>query len=389
VSPSFFRFWGDFGSLKNLAQLRWETATMLANGSQCSLGDQMHPRGRLVPEVYERIGQAYAAVAEREPWCVDAAPVTEIAVLIDDSREEFGIATAPDAVWGVTRILMETQCQFDLIDAQSPLDKYRLVILPDNRDIDGLLVKKIRAFIQRGGALFVEGLAAYSPTTGGFLMSELGITYAGMSPHSVNYLQMEGAFCGAVPDMPCVVRYPLVQVVPADGTMIRARTLTPYLERTPEHFTSHRHAPWGMTSPYPALVQRAHVIYSAAPICAAYHRDADTNNRLVFARCLDELLPRRLVQVEGLPMLEASLLRQGDRLVLHLVHFAANRRGTAPEVIEVIPPLASIPVQIRCAARPKRVYLAPSRQELEFGFPDGYVRVVVPTIDIHQMVVVE
>jgi hypothetical protein len=45
------------------------------------IGDQLHPAGRIDQDVYDLIGEVYAEVEEKEPWCEGAKAVTEIAVL--------------------------------------------------------------------------------------------------------------------------------------------------------------------------------------------------------------------------------------------------------------------------------------------------------------------
>ena len=58
---TFHTPWGDFHSIKNLSALEYECFLMLAMGAQCSVDDQLHPRGRRCPFTYgliERRGQA-------------------------------------------------------------------------------------------------------------------------------------------------------------------------------------------------------------------------------------------------------------------------------------------------------------------------------------------
>ncbi len=390
VSPAFFRFWADFGSLKNEQQLRWETATMLANGSMCSLGDQMHPRSRLEPAVYERIGRVFGEVARREEWCRGAAPMAEIAVLADDDRTDYGIAKAADSVWGAMRMLVETHAQFDIVDRLADFTRYALLILPDNRDIDAALAARIQAFLDGGGRVLASGTSSLAPAGGDFLLPGLGATYEGPTPCSANYIRMrpEAGPCAA-PDMPLVVRYPCVRIRARPGAEVLADLVPPYFERTPEHFTSHHQSPWTRAAGSPAIIRHGRAIYVAAPIFDAYHRDADTHYRLIFESCLNRLLPRRIAHVDGMPMLEVSVHRQGARTVVHLVNYAANKRGRAPETIEAIPTLRDIPLRLRSDAPPASVRVAPSGEAVPFQHTDGYVSITVPTVDIHQIVVIE
>ena len=71
---------GHFNSYKPQAALEYECFNMLAHGAKCSVGDQLHPRGRLDAATYELIGSVYEQVEAREPWCEGAVPVTDIGV---------------------------------------------------------------------------------------------------------------------------------------------------------------------------------------------------------------------------------------------------------------------------------------------------------------------
>lgn len=51
----FHTSWGDFHSMKNKEALEYECFRMLAYNSKCLIGDQLHPDGRISPEVYDLI----------------------------------------------------------------------------------------------------------------------------------------------------------------------------------------------------------------------------------------------------------------------------------------------------------------------------------------------
>ena len=66
MTGKFHTTWGEFGGIKHPNALRYECAAMLANGSKCSVGDQLHPDGELDESTYELIGKAYAEVEQKE-----------------------------------------------------------------------------------------------------------------------------------------------------------------------------------------------------------------------------------------------------------------------------------------------------------------------------------
>jgi len=72
MTGRFHQSWGDFGGIRPLHSLLFDCYNSIANGGTCSIGDHMHPRGRLEPEVYNLIGQAYSRTEALDPWTEDA-----------------------------------------------------------------------------------------------------------------------------------------------------------------------------------------------------------------------------------------------------------------------------------------------------------------------------
>jgi len=104
-------------------------------------------------------------------------------------------------------------------------------------------------------------------------------------------------------------------------------------------------------------------------------------------------------EVDGLLQIQATLFRQGKRLVLHLLN-APGPQGYPPNTIrwweyytpsgrqtEDIAP--AIDTRVRLRGEFATVYLAPGRQTLRTTFVNGFTEVVVPRLDTHLMVVAE
>ena len=121
MTGRFHTSWGDFHSLKNPAALQFECFQMLALGAKCSVGDQLHPSGRIDPATYDLIGGVYAEVERKEPWCRGARPVVDIGVF---APEEFIGGRTPPPAMGVTRILQEA-CLLYTSDAAD--DRYKVL----------------------------------------------------------------------------------------------------------------------------------------------------------------------------------------------------------------------------------------------------------------------
>jgi hypothetical protein len=165
MTGKFHTSWGDFCSFKNQPALEFECFQMIANGAACSIGDQLHPRGRLSGPVYDLIGKVYGSVEAKEPWCVGAQALADIAVFnleavgTDDSK----VDTAHS---GALRMLLEGHYQFDFVDHLADWTRYRVVVLPDRVVMNEALAAKTRAYLAGGGKIIAShrSMSARPPT---------------------------------------------------------------------------------------------------------------------------------------------------------------------------------------------------------------------------------
>jgi hypothetical protein len=72
-----------------------------------------------------------------------------------------------------------------------------------------------------------------------------------------------------------------------------------------------------------------------------------------------------------------------------VLHYLPQRRHPGFDTLEDIIPLHDIQLRVRLERPPSAVYLAPSRQPLDFSTADGRTCVIVPEISGHAMVVFE
>ena len=76
--------------------------------------------------------------------------------------------------------------------------------------------------------------------------------------------------------------------------------------------------------------------------------------------------------------------------MVHALSYVPERRGRNTDMIEEPVELRDVRLSLRTDGRkPRRVYLAPREQPLEFQMKDGYVTANVPVVPGYAMVVVE
>ena len=76
-------------------------------------------------------------------------------------------------------------------------------------------------------------------------------------------------------------------------------------------------------------------------------------------------------------------------MVNHLLFATPIKRGQKTEVIEDIIPLYNINVKIKTNKNVKRVYKAPSQEDIFYEFKDGILSYILDVLDCHQMIVID
>jgi len=377
----FHKSWADFGGLKPYAALEYETSLTMAQGAACSVGDQMHPRGVLDNAAYELIAKAYARVEAREPWLEGAVPLAQIGVL-QTSAESMRIED------GVTQMLIQLKHQFEIIAHDADFSRHELLILPDATQLLPETVKRLGTFLRRGGAMLATGTSGLWDA-GRQALPQLGIRPEGFSPFTASYVRFGEEIAAGIPDTDHVIYDRGLRVRATPGAEKLASVVEPYFERSWQRFCSHRQTPPDRISPYAAAVQRKNVGYIPFMVFDGYANHGNLACRWLVEKLLDRLLPEPLIRCKAPAMAEASVLRQGRRTIVHVLHYCPQRRTPTLDIVEDIVPLLDVEISLMAKRKPVRVYLAPERKPLEFSHVGGRTRVVVPRIDGHAMVVFE
>lgn len=392
MTGKFHATWGHFNSFKNRAALEYEALVGPANGASVSIGDQLHPRGALCPETYERIGRVYGMLQEREPWYIDAEPVTEVAVFNTEACEPTSGVRLEQAVTGAARILIEGHHQFDVVDAEMDWSHYSVLLLPDKVRLDALLASKVQAFVGGGGRVLATHRSGESAGGHpGFVLPEWPVDLIGEQSMSPDFILALGPLASGLPKVPFVAYEPGVEVVPRPNSEVLADAYLPYFERTYAHFCSHAHAPVDRKASYPAAVQRDNVVYLSHPHCTAYLVHGQSEDAQIVRNALELLLPVPLLRSDAPSTCHITLNRQSSlgRWIVHLLHYIPERRADSRDLIQDVIPLYNVRLSVRTPAPPSACYLAPCGSEVAAHWEGGRIEVVVPQVLGHQMVVLE
>jgi Hypothetical glycosyl hydrolase 6/Beta-galactosidase trimerisation domain len=386
MTGRFHRGWGDMASLKTEAALRYECCQMLMHGLSVSVGDLLPPSGVPTPGVYGLIGSVFSYLEDCQRHVAGGRPLAEVALLVDLQQGDVLGAE----VTGALRALQQLRQQFGVVGRSADLDSYKVVVVPGSTTVDQALADKLVRYANSGGCIILAAAAAAGNAKGEELLRAFGWEIVGTAPFSTTFLRGVAQRSGEAPPLaPFGVRvhgesFVLDGTVPTEAMM---ELVFPYFERSYDAFSGHSYTPPAVGSGRGAVVRNNAVIVLAAPLFSAIAEEGNPEYRRIIGECLDALLPRPILRVDGPVHLETSVVETDDAFVVHLVSFLPSRLGRDLDLVYDPFPLVNVKVELRAQTSPTRVSLEPAGQELPFGYEGSYARTRVTVLDGHAMVV--
>ncbi|MDR0932330.1 MAG: beta-galactosidase trimerization domain-containing protein [Victivallales bacterium] len=399
MTGKFHTTWGEFGGFKHPNALRYECAAMIANGSKCSIGDQLHPDGKLDQSTYDMIGEAYADIEQKEPWCDNVKSLAELAIL--SAAGVSGKRELPSDV-GAARILLEAHIPFDVVDNGMDFDRYRFLLLPDEVSIDEELRLKLEAFIAKGGKLILSGGSGLDPKGEKFML-RLPFSDAGQSPYSIDYIEASNEFALDYIKTPFLMYVSSRRIKLSEGVSL-GKIYDPYFNRDVRHFCSHQHAPYQTeASGFDAGVMSGQILYFANPVFSIYRNVGPVVLRNFVTNAIRRFIGADLQLKTSLPSTgRVTLFDQvkEKRAVLHLLYANTIARGGGEvplpnnpyaggkmiEVIEELVPLHNVTVSVKLPHPVKSVRLVPQGEAVDYLEKDGRIEFTVSELLCHSMV---
>jgi hypothetical protein len=401
MTGKFQTMWGEFGGYKHPNALRYECAAMLAYGAKCSIGDQLHPDGKMDKSTYEIIGDAYSEVEKKEPWCRNVENIADIGLLWgtwpDALKHEMEAANT-----GACRLLLEGHFLFDVLDTKMDFSPYKVMILPDGISIDDSLKIKLDKFLVGGGKLFLTGKSGLD--TEGKFCFDVGADHFGANDCEPDYVLPVESLRPSFVDSPLVM-YRRAQKIKVTSGKSLGMVYDSYFNRTWNHFCSHQHTP-PQTQPngFDSGVLKGNILYLAHPVFTIYYGLGAVTYKDYISSSLKLLLGKDQSLSCTMPSTaRVSLMTQEKerRYILHLLYANTITRGGGIElsggalggktreinIIEELLPLRNIEVSLNLPKKVAQVTLEPQGEPISFTITEGRINLKIDSFTCHQMVV--
>jgi len=370
MTGKFHRGWGEFGAYKYKNALKYEAAQCLAFNAGFSVGDQLHPSGEMDSYTYENIGEANAYTKERELWrggeCV--AEVALYSPVGGNGRN------------GAARILFEEKILFDLIDEEEISNKYKFIVLSDDRELTETEYYAFRTYVKNGGRVIAMGR---NILFNGKTAFDVGCEYIKEDMETPCYLRANYNLKFA--DKMALVAYQKAYNVKATGEVL-ATKISPYFTREGARFCSHLHTPYDEEKQSVGITKGSEGIYLASDLFSQYAIDGSLTAKQLISPLFDLLLEERIV-ITNLPSSgKVVVYKKNGNMISHLLYANTMKRGDGVEIIEDIVTLSEVNVSLKLECAPKKMVLQPSGTDLPFIYEAGRVIFTVPYFNCYEII---
>ncbi|MCU0523039.1 MAG: hypothetical protein MUF84_20425 [Anaerolineae bacterium] len=380
MSGKFHTSWGEFGGFKHPDAIKFEAASMIAFGSVCNFGDQLHPTGLMDMQTYRNVGEAMAYVEKIEAYGPGGKPVSNLGLWFSGNTQ---------ADIGVSKMLLD--CQMDFVVAnEHNLGGLQTVVIPSEPCLGEGQVAVLEQYLANGGSLVVLSAGALDAYRSRFLL-DVGADYEGPGLYDVDYTVADAVLGEGLIVSPVLNYSPALRMKAHAGTQVLAHIHEPYFSRTYEHYCSHMNTPYRPErAAHPALIQKGRVVYSPSPLDLMYDHRAARAHRDLFERALKRVYTAPMLHVALPSNGRVSLLHQAaqHRYVAHLLYATPHYRGGL-ELIEDLVPLFDVPVVLHVSELVRKATLIPDGIDLPLVREGETVKVVVPRFTMHCAVVFE
>lgn len=370
-------------------------------------------------------------IERREEWLEEGVPIRYAAVLYSENSRDFYGRSKPQLYQheylGLYQALLQKQVIFDIIGekdlSQEELTKYQVLVLPNAACLSDSQIEQILEYVRKGGGL----VATYQTS----LYNEFGARredFGLAEAYGIHYLsgaETDFDYCRdqfpkdlwrqiIVSYLQIAREHPATEGIPA-GEMFAwpspalktelvgsARMLGNIRWETRSPFPAPHHRRYGPTCPGIVVSQygKGNVVWFASKPGTLYGVNAHPHaQRLLVNAVRWAAREEPSVMVEAPLCVEVTAFHQPERnrMIIHLVNhqsapirFAPLAGCSNPSVREILP-VHDIAVEIRLpqGRQVARAYLAPEMEEVDFQMEGGRIRLQVPKLEVHRMVVIE
>lgn len=374
---SFGAKWGEGGwSTKSIPQLQQEASIVLSLGGGFQAYFTQKRDGSISRWQMDLMGEVAEFCRDRQEFCHRAEPVPQIALVYAGKAfyRQTPRVFAPwhgelDPMRGVLQSLVEAQLPVEILmehHLTGHMADYPLIVVPEWGYLEPSFREELLAYVREGGKLLVIG-----PKAAALFAEPLQVQFTGeLQEDKANYLEHNGWLAA--------MKTPFQAVELGAGAR-------PFGKLYGENDN---------IGPYNVAASIAD--YGQGQIAATYlnlgERYLHGGNAVArdfLSDLVRELFPNPIVTVNGSHQVDVTVNRLDGKLAVHLVNTAGPHANPDVYVYDDIPAVGPLEVTIRVDEEPRFVTLQPAGRKLAYIYEDGAVKVILPRLEIYDILVID
>ncbi len=101
---------------------------------------------------------------------------------------------------------------------------------------------------------------------------------------------------------------------------------------------------------------------------------------------IQQLFANKIVEVTGSHLVHVAINSANGKLYVNLINVSGEHTNQNALAYDEVPPIHNISVSIRTDAKPSRILLQPGNKALEFIYENGRSNLIVPELQIHNII---
>jgi alpha-L-fucosidase len=357
---------------KTVAQLQREAAVVVALGGGFQAYFTQNRDGSVRLEELSTMAETAKFCRARQSTCHHAMPVPQVALLystVDHYRTINGLFNRDlSRLTGTLQALLESQQSVEVVgehNLHGRMAEYPLIVVPECEYLDEAFKKELLSYVNGGGNLLLLG-----PQSAALFERELSVKLEGVPNSEPRYLAHGGRFEKVTGEN---------QVAELGGDVAKFGALQ-----------SQPQADKG-ASPAASISKlgKGNIAATYFAFSRGYLNSRSEMQRNFLNEVVRQLFPRPIVEVKGSPYVDVAVNRLKGRLVVNLVNTAGPHWDAKDPILDAIPPVGPLDVMIRVPTKPAKILLEPEGKSIPFEFTDSVARLTLPSLAIHEAIVVE
>jgi hypothetical protein len=362
-------------STKTIPQLEQEAAVVLAlgGGFQAYFPQKRDASVRMWQmDLMEAVAKFCRA---RQSWCHGAEPVPQVG-LVYSGRAFYRKARNLFAGWGgelvplggILQCLLESQQSVDIVmehHLAGRMQEYPLLVWPEWEWIGPDFRQDLLEYVGNGGNLLVIG-----PRAAELFRDELGVEGTGEIREQVNGLEFGGWMAG----------------IRSESRNVSAK---PGVRTFGRIFEDNDFSGFPRVAASIADYGKGRIAGVYLNMGERYANARTTVARDFLAALAGELFQDPVVRVQGSHDVDVTLTRLEGRLSVNLVNTGGPHANKSVHVFNEVPDTGPLEITVRFPEKPRSVTLQPEGRRLKFDYTEGRVRLRLPGLGIHSVIVVE